>query len=277
MRNVRPETGNLSETRRRFSQGLFARREDSRSLPFWLRRGFTLVELLVVIAILSILMLMLFPALGRGLENSRRAACRENLKQIGTAMRLFANDNKGWYPWGSVHPTVDLAGGPGGGTAGNLDAQGNLQRIITNTNTLFGTNYTRVTKVWVCPSDKFDGAANNTPVSAAPSFSPMVFDRSRHCSYMIIAGYNDWWSQTYRMSPVDAPVLTDEANVSENGNLQGGNMPDITDADNHGAGFRNVLFLDGHVMKFESADAANAIFDGILADPAATRVLQSLD
>lgn len=239
--------------------------------------GFTLIELLVTVAIIGILAVLLFPAMSRALENARRSGCRENLKQIGMAMRLFANDNKGWFPWGSMHPDVDIAGGGSAGVGGILDRQGNLQIVITRTNTQFGQLYTRTTKVWICPSDKYDGSGNDTPVTPAASFSPQLFDRSKNCSYMYVVGYSDWWSQRYQMPPSLAPVLTDEANASENGNLQGGNMPRIQDVDNHGAGFRNVLYLDGHVVKIESPDAANAIFDGILAATNGLRVLQSLD
>ena len=44
-----------------------------------------------------------------------------------------------------------------------------------------------------------------------------------------------------------------------------GEMPShkIDEDDNHGADVRNVLFLDGHVVTFKDADAANAIFDNL--------------
>ena len=63
--------------------------------------------------------------------------------------------------------------------------------------------------------------------------------------------------------PATAPVLCDESNEREYGPATPGQMPDLTADDNHGANIRNVLFLDGHVVTFKDADAANAIFDNL--------------
>ncbi len=65
------------------------------------RSGFTLIELIVVIAIIAILAAMLLPAIHKAKEKSRRAVCLSNLRQIGNALSIYANENDGELP---VHP-----------------------------------------------------------------------------------------------------------------------------------------------------------------------------
>jgi prepilin-type N-terminal cleavage/methylation domain-containing protein/prepilin-type processing-associated H-X9-DG protein len=55
-------------------------------------RGFTLIELLVVIAIIAILAAILFPVFARARENSRRASCQSNLKQIALGIKQYMSD-----------------------------------------------------------------------------------------------------------------------------------------------------------------------------------------
>ena len=56
--------------------------------------GFTLIELLVVIAIIAVLIALLLPAVQSAREAARRAACINNLKQIGLAMHNFENSRQ---------------------------------------------------------------------------------------------------------------------------------------------------------------------------------------
>ncbi len=60
-------------------------------------RGFTLIELLVVIAIITVLASLFFPVLVRAKEGARSTRCRNNLRQIGIAARLYADDNRDTY------------------------------------------------------------------------------------------------------------------------------------------------------------------------------------
>lgn len=61
-------------------------------------RGFTLIELLVVIAIIAILAAILFPVFAQAREKGRVASCTSNLKQVYTALAMYADDNRGFLP-----------------------------------------------------------------------------------------------------------------------------------------------------------------------------------
>jgi prepilin-type N-terminal cleavage/methylation domain-containing protein len=129
-------------------------------------RGFTLIELLVVIAIIAILAAILFPVFSRVREKARQTACASNLKQIGNAFLLYAQDYDerlpdrrdlkntlpgGYRPWGTAWPPSD----PRGGWA-----------------LLVLDPYTRNAGIWSCPSVTGSGLGSAVQVRQAISTAP---------------------------------------------------------------------------------------------------------
>lgn len=103
--------------------------------------GFTLIELLVVIAIIAILAAILFPVFARAREKARQTSCLSNLKQIGVATLMYAQD----YDECTPRVRVLFAGG----AAGAEESVDHPQSPVT----VLGP-YIRNRQVFVCPSKR---------------------------------------------------------------------------------------------------------------------------
>lgn len=114
-------------------------------VPRRFRRAFTLVELLVVIAIIAVLAGLLLPALGRSKAKAHNAACVSNLRQLGIATRLYAEDYQERLPSAEILPTQPI------------DPQKPLPRICDvlakYAGRTAGSN-TNSAAVFKCPADK---------------------------------------------------------------------------------------------------------------------------
>ncbi|MCH8964587.1 MAG: prepilin-type N-terminal cleavage/methylation domain-containing protein, partial [Planctomycetes bacterium] len=185
-------------------------------------RGFTLVELLVVIAIIALLIAILLPSLARARELAKRTVCGTQLKAVGGAATMYANDNAGSWMI-PPHKSVKYIGGPDdrinwvqrmGGHENNVD-QFFRQSMWSNFDSPPGepmgnpAGATRVSvsralwqliredrvdpKMMVCPSSDDDvidplrdNLGGNTPPGDRNVRAPDVFydvDGYRTCSY----------------------------------------------------------------------------------------------
>ncbi len=124
--------------------------------------AFTLIELLVVIAIIGTLVALLLPAVQAAREQALRAACQNNLKQIGLALAQYAT-SQGGLPPGYVslwNPLANVEIGPGWGWASMILPE--LEQQSLTNNLQFEANLpspsqltarTAVLGVFLCPAD----------------------------------------------------------------------------------------------------------------------------
>jgi type II secretory pathway pseudopilin PulG len=132
----------LSQTTARGSKLLGARRAPL-ACPAGRRcAGFTFKELLIVIAVVVVLAGFLLPALPAPKTKAQRIHCINNLRQVGTAFRLWAGDfggTNGLYP---THVSTNSGG------AMELLVRGEMWPMLQ-----LMSNELQVTKLLTCPAD----------------------------------------------------------------------------------------------------------------------------
>ena len=233
--------------------------------------AFTLLELLVVIGLIALVTAILLPTITRQREHgSCRVKCGSNLRQIGQAMLMYSNENKGNYPrgiWVPGAPPVfseDTTNGgtvrdpfAGVGTSAPNDVAVAIWLIVRTQDI--------TTEVFVCPhsnAEKDDFGGGGTPAPGATALNKTSFSNLRkNLSY----GFANPYPRT-PASPSETPYRWDNtrgaefALAADVGPGVGGGY-DVTspttssgvkemakaNSRNHQGAGMNVLFGDGHV------------------------------
>jgi prepilin-type N-terminal cleavage/methylation domain-containing protein/prepilin-type processing-associated H-X9-DG protein len=132
------------------------------------RKGFTLIELLVVIAIIAMLLAILMPALSKVKKIAQRVVCGTNLKGLGTAQTVYANDYDDQYAVQNIETWAHATG--------NFDEAGGTKTFPAPIGTVGASLYLLVREADVSPKSFVCGAGGQTAYEGQNSTGRDIVD-----------------------------------------------------------------------------------------------------
>lgn len=226
-------------------------------------RGLTYVEVLVVIGLILIALAFLLPTLhstNHG-DTSSRVKCASNLRQIGQAILLYSNDNKGTYPFTTytAGATVIPTWGTGAASSDPWATNGPQPNDVTAALFLLLRTQDITPEVFTCPSSNaekwdFGGGAttalnwsNWTDVKKNLSYSyqnPYANDAALKAGFKLNMSIVAEFAVAADMNPGTSGGTVNVASVTTTSSAS-----DMKNANsrNHDGDGQNILYGDGHV------------------------------
>jgi prepilin-type processing-associated H-X9-DG protein len=232
--------------------------------PGRLRLAFTITDLLVILALVPLGMMLALSCVQQHHDSNSRVRCASNLRQIGQAILLYANDNKGAYPrtFATTGPTVTPVWGTGAASTQPFGELGPQSNDVTAGLFLLLRTQDIGAQVFTCPStdatpwdfggdgktamnwSNWDGREGIKQHLSYSYQNPYPDDAAVATQFRLASSMNVYLALAADKNP---GLASGELNVLSVTTTSSARDMKLANSRNHDRDGQNVLYSDGHV------------------------------